>query len=97
MSNIKLYSHDNRELELKEDIDEGIDFNLERDKDLLEQENVIVDDEIDNNYIEESSDEDLMEDDEELFGDLDDDEDEEIFNNDLAIDNLDNDQDDIEE
>ena len=38
-----------------------------------------------------------MEDDEELFGDLDDDEDEEIFNNDLAIDNLDNDQDDIEE
>ena len=94
---IKLYSHDNRELELKEDIDEGIDFNLERDKELLEQENVIVDDEIDNNYIEESSDEDLMEDDEELFGDLDDDEDEEIFNNDLAIDNLDNDQDDIEE
>ena len=94
---IKLYSHDNRELELKEDIDEGIDFNLERDKELLEQENVIVDDEIDNNYIEESSDEDLMEDDEGLFGDLDDDEDEEIFNNDLAIDNLDNDQDDIEE
>ncbi len=94
---IKLYSHDNRELELKEDIDEGIDFNLERDKELLEQENVIVDDEIDNNYIEEASDEDIMEDDEELFGDLDDDEDEEIFNNDLAIDNLDNDQDDIEE
>ena len=94
---IKLYSHDNRELELKEDIDEGIDFNLERDKELLEQENVIVDDEIDNNYIEESSDEDIMEDEEELFGDLDDDEDEEIFNNDLAIDNLDNDQDDIEE
>ena len=94
---IKLYSHDNRELELKEDIDEGIDFNLERDKELLEQENVIVDDEIDNNYIEEASDEDIMEDDEELFGDLDDEEDEEIFNNDLAIDNLDNDQDDIEE
>ena len=94
---IKLYSHDNRELELKEDIDEGIDFNLERDKELLEQENVIVDDEIDNNYIEEASDEDIMEDDEELFGDLDDEEDEEIFNNDLAIDNLDNDQDNIEE
>ena len=94
---IKLYSHDNRELELKEDIDEGIDFNLERDKELLEQENVIVDDEIDNNYIEEASDEDIMEDDEELFGDLEDEEDEEIFNNDLAIDNLDNDQDNIEE
>ncbi len=81
---IKLYSEDNKELELKENIEDGIDFNLEKDKISLEEENVIENDELENEYIEED-----LEDTDELFdaNDLLDDE-EELYDSDLAADNL---------
>ena len=50
---VKLYSEDDQELELKEHIEDGIDFNLEKDKISLEEENVIENDELESAYIEE--------------------------------------------
>ena len=84
---VKLYSEDNRELELKENIDEGIDFNLEREKSSLQEETILENDELENSYIEEDIDdsEDLMDDDM-LLSD-------EEFNSDLAMDNIENDED----
>lgn len=90
---IRLYSENDEELEIKEHIDEGIDYEEAKiGEDVLEQ------NDLDENYIEidEDSepmlldvDEDIMDDDE-LFTELDDD-DAEIFDTDLAEDNLDND------
>ena len=87
---MKLYTEDNKELELKENIEEGIDFNLDKSKPILEEDNVIENDELENAYIEED-----MENDEELFDtdDLLDDEEEEMFDSDLAMDNIENDED----
>ena len=84
---VKLYSEDNRELELKENIDEGIDFNLEREKSSLQEETILENDELENSYIEEDIDdsEDLMDDDM-LLSD-------EEFDSDLAMDNIENDED----
>ena len=84
---VKLYSEDNRELELKENIDEGIDFNLEREKTSLQEETILENDELENSYIEEDIDdsEDLMDDDM-LLSD-------EEFDSDLAMDNIENDED----
>ena len=84
---VKLYSEDNRELELKENIDEGIDFNLEREKSSLQEETILENDELENSYIEEDMDdsEDLMDDDM-LLSD-------EEFDSDLAMDNIENDED----
>ena len=81
---VKLYSEDNQELELKENIEDGIDFNLEKEKLSLDEENVIANDELDNGYIEED-----LEETDELFdaGDLLDG-DEELYDSDLAADNL---------
>ena len=83
---VKLYSEDNRELELKENIDEGIDFNLEREKSSLQEETILENDELENSYIEEDIDdsEDLMDDDM-LLSD-------EEFDSDLAMDNIENDE-----
>ncbi|MCI8345328.1 MAG: DNA-directed RNA polymerase subunit beta [Clostridia bacterium] len=91
---IRLYSENDEELEIKEHIDEGIDYEEAKiGEDVLEQ------NDLDENYIEidEDSepmlldiDEDIMDDDE-LFTELDDDDDAEIFDTDLAEDNLDND------
>ena len=89
---IRLYSENNEELELKEHIDEGIDLNLEQDKMVsdelaldLDDMAILPDDEIDAL----SSEEDLgEEDDDDLFGDLDD--------TDLEEENLLNDDDIIE-
>ena len=74
---IKLLSEDNRELELKENIDEGIDFNSIKDDSKLEEELAVVDeDELVDGYSEEGNllddedsldDEDLLLDDEELL------------------------------
>ena len=98
---VRLLSQDNKELELKENIDEGIDFNsIENNKkfDALE-ESVIDEDELTDGYIEETDDseasslEDLMDtDDADLFEGFDD---EEILldDTDLGEDNLLNDQD----
>ena len=83
---VRLYSKDDEELELKENIDEGIDFNLE-DRDVLpEPEEAILDDEeLSDEFIE----------DEILLDDEDDSDD--IFDNELAEDNLENDDDSFEE
>ena len=58
---IRLYSENNEELEIKENIEEGIDLNLEQDK-------IVPDDEMDELAIEESEEAE----DDDLFGDLDD-------------------------
>ena len=91
---VRLYSNDNTELELKEHIEDGIDFNLDKTKS-LDEEQVVDESELENSYID--ADEDL--DDDELFEDsLDDDADDlMIFDNDLAEDNILNEQDEIDD
>ena len=79
---VKLYSEDNQQLELKENIDEGIDFNLDREKSSLQEETVLENDELENSYIEED-----LDDSEELF-----DTDELLSDEELAIDNIENDE-----
>ena len=100
---IRLLSPDNQELELKENIDEGIDFNsIEDTKKFVEEEEAVVDEnELADGYAEESEDvadlDDLMDTDEDsLFEGLDD---EEILldDTDLGEDNLLNDQDLLDE
>ena len=91
---VRLYSNDNTELELKEHIEDGIDFNLDKTKS-LDEEQVVDESELESSYID--ADEDL--DDEELFEDsLDDEEDDlMIFDNDLAEDNILNEQDELDD
>ncbi len=80
---VRLYSKDDEELELKEDIDEGIDFNLDDKNILPEPEEAILDDEeLNDEFIEDDI----------LLN-----EDEEDFDNELAEDNLENDDDSFEE
>ena len=87
---IKLYSEDNQELELKEHIDEGIDY-----EEAKIGENIVDESELEENYIgaDEDTEDMLLDTDEtdELFAGLDDEDDEVIFDSDLAEDNLDND------
>ena len=109
---IKVFSKDDKEIELKEHIEDGIDFNLIKDKEIANQ-NIALEDEINENYVEESEEdleelddaEEMYEDDlddgindEELDENYEDDfiDNEEEFDNDLANDNIDNDQDIIE-
>ncbi len=80
---VRLYSKNDEELELKEDIDEGIDFNLDDKNILPEPEEAILDDEEVNNE--------FIEDDSLLY------EDEDDFDNELAEDNFENDDDSFEE
>ena len=99
---LKLYSEDNQEIELKENIDDGIDFNLERDK-MPKEEDVIIQEELEDQYVEEGSEDDSEEllDTDELFDeDILDEEhisDEDIFDNDLAEENIQNDEDILED
>ena len=89
---VRLYSEDDEELELKENIDEGIDLNLEDlNKVMPEEDTVIDEEEISGDFIEEDFEEDLNEDELAL------EEDSEIFDNDLATDNLMNDKDILDE
>ena len=89
---VRLYSEDNEELELKENIDEGIDLNLEDLNKVMPQGDAIVDeDEMANDFIEEDFEEDSI-DEENMDLDI-----EEDFDNDLATDNLLNDDDIIDE
>ena len=96
---VRLYSEDNQELEIKENIEEGIEYDPEREKKLLAEEEVISDGDLDG-YGEESAEEEILlnnsEESDELFEELDDEGDELLFDNDLANDNLDNDEDIIE-
>ncbi len=99
---IRLYSDDNQELELKENIEEGIEYDPEQEKKLLAEEEVISDEDLDG-YEEEATEDDILledeeaiEDSDELFEVIDDEDDELLFDSDLANDNLDNDYDIIE-
>ncbi len=91
---VRLYSEDNQELELKENIDEGIEYDPERERKLLSEEEVLTDGEL-NGYSEEIEEDILLEEDEneQLFEELGDEGDEILFDSDLANDNLDNDND----
>ncbi len=91
---VRLYSNDDQELELKENIDEGIEYNPEREK----QQNILLEEELAENYIEEDEDDsgELLdtEDADELFESVLDDEDEMLLDDtDLGVDNLMNDND----
>ena len=99
---VRLYSGDNQELELKENIEEGIEYDPEKDKKLLTEEEIVADEDLDG-YGEDTEDDVLLDEtddyddgDDELFQDLDDEGDELLFDNDLANDNLDDENDIIE-
>ena len=79
-----MYSEDDEELELKENIEEGIDLNLEElNKAMAAEEEAVVDEEeLSGDFIEEDFDEDIMEDEDIMI------EESEIFDNELATDNM---------
>ena len=97
---IRLFSDNDKEIELKEDIDEGIDFNLERKK---KEEQVLLEKELEENYVpadEETMDVSELEDSDELFENSDildesdfEDEITDVYDNDLAEDNIQDDED----
>ena len=87
---VRLYSEDDQELELTENIDDGIDFNLDDNKPLVTEEEMIEDDELN-----EPLDESMLLEEEEIIDEEDDDLD--IFDNELAEDNMENDDDSYEE
>ena len=80
---IRLYTHDNKEVELKEDIDDSTSFSNIENKSLHE-ENVVDENELSDGYTEESSDDEDFEDDK-LFDDLDDENDDIILDDDSSI------------
>ena len=80
---IRLYTHDNKEVELKEDIDDSTSFSNIENKSLHE-ENVVDENELSDGYTEESSDDEDSEDDK-LFDDLDDENDDIILDDDSGI------------
>lgn len=89
---MRLYTKDNKEIELKEDIDEGIDYNEAKKKEDL----VLNESEIESSYIEADDEEidlDKEEDNDELFENDEFLDDEGLYGNDLAKDNLDDDED----
>ena len=89
---VRLYSEDDRELELTENIDDGIDFNLDENKPLVTDEEKMEDEGL--------LEEDMLLDEDELPEEEEDLEDEESFDDldeDLAEDNLENDNDSYEE
>ena len=89
---VRLYSQAGEELELKENIEEGIDFNLEKegDKEKLQA----IEAELTESFEEENEEDEIAEEDE-LYGELMEDDllDDELFDNDLAEDNIENDED----
>ena len=92
---VRLYSEDNEELELKENIEEGIEYDPEKEKALLAEEEAIDDGDLDG-YGEETADDILLEDDEveddslddgsdDLFEGIDDEDDGILYDNDEDI------------
>ena len=82
---VRLYSEDNKELELKENIEDGIEYDPEKDKNILAEEEVVAEDDLADGYGEDVNDDILLdeeevEDSDELFERLDDEDDEAIFN-----------------
>ena len=91
---VRLLSPDNQELELKENIDDGIDYNID---DKKAGESVLDENDLHDGYEEEAvADDEEQEDDEALFEELDDEE-IELGDTDLGMDNLLNDQDIIDD
>ena len=87
---VRLYSEDNEELELKENIEDGIEYDPEKDNKYLSEEEVVAEDDLSNGYSEDINDDVLLdeediEDSDELFDDLGDEDDEAIFDNDDDI------------
>lgn len=80
---VRLYSEDNQELELKENIEEGIEYDPNQDKKILAEDEVIADGDLDGYGEEENNEDSLNEESDELFEGLDDEGDELLFNNDL--------------
>ena len=93
---MRLYSNDNKELELKESIEDGIDFNLDDNKKLAED-TVLDESELEEDYIEADEDDEISnldDDSDELFESVDEEDDDLLmFDNDLAEDNMLNDDD----
>ena len=80
---IRLYTHDGEEVELKEDIDDATSFSNIENKSLAEDNNVVDEKELSDGYTEESADDDYEDDseaDDKLFEDLDDEDDDIILN-----------------
>ena len=94
---VRLYD-DDKELELKENIEDAVDFNIEEQKKLIsgEKDDVLVGDELSEGYVEADDDsidlleddEDYGEEDEDLFSDVEEDEDFLLGDSDLAEDNI---------
>ena len=85
---VRLYSEDNQELELKENIEEGIEYDPNQDKKILAEDEVIADGDLDGYGEEENNEDSLNEDSDELFEGLDDEGDELLFNDDLNNDDI---------
>ena len=83
---IRLYTKDDKELELKENIEDGIDFNLDNKKAL--EETVVDEDEMKDSYIEADEETEDASDSDELFSPIDDENfDEDLYNeNDISDD-----------
>ena len=84
---VRLYSEDNTELELKENIEDGIEYDPEKDKKILAEDEVVAEDDLSDGYIEDTDsdillDEEEPEDSDELFEDLDDEGEDAIFDED---------------
>ena len=88
---VRLYSQEGKELELKENIEEGIDFNLEKESD--KEKLKAIEEELTQSFEEEDIEEEVEDD--ELYGELTEDDilDASLFENDLAEDNIENDED----
>ena len=85
---VRLYSEDNQELELKENIEEGIEYDPNQDKKILAEDEIIADGDLDGYGEEEDNEDSLNEDSDELFEGLDDEGDELLFNDDLNNDDI---------
>ena len=85
---IRLYTKDDKELELKENIEDGIDFNID-DKKAIDD-TIVNEDEIKDSYIEADEETEDGADSDELFSAIDDDEsfDEDVYNEDDMSDDL---------
>ena len=81
---IRLYTHDDKEIELKEDIEDSTSFSNIENKSLNED-SVIDENELSDGYEEESSDDEDLEEDDKLFEDLDDEDDDIILDDNSNI------------
>ena len=74
---VRLYDND-KELELKEEIEDAIDFNIEEHKKLVsgEETDILSDEDLEDNYVEEDA---IMEDDEKLLEEFEDEDEDEDF------------------